>query len=924
MQEDRLFQPGDRKGRRHLLLANQSIITNHMAEGRRLLDMRHFVLCTMIGRGTNERGRRQFWDESQVGLERLSAQVNDSEPAELVAFSTYSIITSDAGKNPLCPAQMPHCPTADSFLRRGRIWDSLFLDEVALLRNPDSLKGVAIRRLCEQSCVIVGATATPVYNSVIDVINVGRVLGLPTIVKRGEDRLNFVDIPTDIIGTTVGGGHEVAFKRYDFSSCTEDIKTIADRARADFNTLTIARKKLSKHRSAAADGEGESTAERDARRHDFLATELQAQQRWTDDDNPTGDSPGETSLLNKINIAKMSIDVNAVGPIRERMGGIMVRRSHASIGYDKLPLTDIQATEPELVWIKMGDRQRTAFTRLERSSAERDKQFYVKMRRFLKHPQAARSGYLDYGCPPSAALVTLGDKLAAWTTKQEEQQDARDKEKVVVHIIWTSLLPYFQSYLHSRGLPSASITGKHNALDRKRICDSFAADEDHPADLTVPLCTANVVPRVVPQQSRILFITDVAQTGLNLQRANHIHLFDPSWAYADIVQIIGRINRIGQLREVHAYLYYHEETFETGLYELVKGKEIASKDFFKTLDIRKTSQDRAEKDIQVQVDETRAEGQTTKATDKVKEAKDSATAAKERIRAKKVGHLVAPAVRTFNPKSVVIVAPPVTVNQRLSKKRDPNPPLPLNALTEITQGIQDIAGEVHFKKLPVIGELIERGRWADMDDVLLRHRCRMLANRIRSDRPGAKSFSDRESNSVTAERKAFWSWQHSESSKAHVIDSAVPYPEQVTRRRLMLATMINDHGHITKRGLTIYPASLLLPTIDGRFPPFLASSDLMKPTTSPLEPFYPRQGLPIMRHLISVVRVLSLQHDQSTQTDHLDSAKDMVWLADKIRIFIAYHLKDTEEELEVDWNAASYILYQLERGKFPRQHFLTQ
>lgn len=142
---------------------------------------------------------------------------------------------------------------------------------------------------------------------------------------------------------------------------------------------------------------------------------------------------------------------------------------------------------------------------------------------------------------------------------------------------------------------------------------------------------------------------------------------------------------------------------------------------------------------------------------------------------------------------------------------------------------------------------------------------------------------------------------------------AVPYPKQREMSRHILSAIIDERGIITKRGLSIYPGSLLLPTCEPDVLRSVRGKDSLDPTASILEALYPEQGIHVMRHLVAVVRVITdvSQH----YPDHRDMDTDslMVRLADKIRHFIRKCLADPHSSAtDVKWDVVAYILCKLE------------
>lgn len=129
----------------------------------------------------------------------------------------------------------------------------------------------------------------------------------------------------------------------------------------------------------------------------------------------------------------------------------------------------------------------------------------------------------------------------------------------------------------------------------------------------------------------------------------------------------------------------------------------------------------------------------------------------------------------------------------------------------------------------------------------------------------------------------------------------------------ILATIVNDHGFITKRGLTVFPGSLLLITTPQETLLALSAADDAAPNTSPLNQLFAADRRPVLRHLMSVVRVLQLQATNQEDRATLDTESHMVQAADVIRRFIYVCLHSPELLACVNWHAVAYVINAIEQ-----------
>ncbi|MEM4551215.1 MAG: helicase-related protein [Sulfolobales archaeon] len=68
---------------------------------------------------------------------------------------------------------------------------------------------------------------------------------------------------------------------------------------------------------------------------------------------------------------------------------------------------------------------------------------------------------------------------------------------------------------------------------------------------------------------RVLISTDVASEGLNLQQANVVIHYELPWSLVKLEQRVGRVWRLGQEKDVHAYALLMEVGFERAVFEVV-------------------------------------------------------------------------------------------------------------------------------------------------------------------------------------------------------------------------------------------------------------------------------------------------------------------------------------------------------------------
>jgi SNF2 family DNA or RNA helicase len=106
-------------------------------------------------------------------------------------------------------------------------------------------------------------------------------------------------------------------------------------------------------------------------------------------------------------------------------------------------------------------------------------------------------------------------------------QDELLTEKVILFTRFASGIPFLEIICERNHIQYTKITGGENAKERDVAKNKFMSD---------PNCN-------------IIFITTAGSESLNLQAASVVIFYDTPWSYGDLVQTIGRAQRIGSLRE---------------------------------------------------------------------------------------------------------------------------------------------------------------------------------------------------------------------------------------------------------------------------------------------------------------------------------------------------------------------------------------
>lgn len=138
------------------------------------------------------------------------------------------------------------------------------------------------------------------------------------------------------------------------------------------------------------------------------------------------------------------------------------------------------------------------------------------------------------------------------SSKEEELQrllsDELEGEKVIIFTISKEWIDYL-----SRQYPnSLKITGSVSGIDRKKAIDLFTSSPTH----------------------NIIFINKAGIESINLQAAGHIVLLDMPWSFGDLLQCLGRAQRIGSTHSsIVAHYFMNTGTIDEYKRQVLLGKK---------------------------------------------------------------------------------------------------------------------------------------------------------------------------------------------------------------------------------------------------------------------------------------------------------------------------------------------------------------
>lgn len=135
-------------------------------------------------------------------------------------------------------------------------------------------------------------------------------------------------------------------------------------------------------------------------------------------------------------------------------------------------------------------------------------------------------------------------------------------EKYVVYARFLSFHRLVHKRLIEEGITFVSLTGAENAKQKEEAKTAFT--EKSVSDV------------------QVILLTDAGKFGLNLQNAHNIILMDIPYTPSNALQIIGRVFRTGQTKDVTAVFIYCEDTLEENQFHRLEERQQSVDSFFST------------------------------------------------------------------------------------------------------------------------------------------------------------------------------------------------------------------------------------------------------------------------------------------------------------------------------------------------------
>ncbi|QRW03486.1 Helicase conserved C-terminal domain [Ceratobasidium sp. AG-Ba] len=458
-------------------------------------------------------------------------------------FKTVERIGSKAVRRKLARGDPNQLSLKNGRLSWGNIWEqrfaSVIYDESHLLRN-DKMANLACLKLSSNALVRVAATATPLFTGPKDIAAQGRLLRHEPFIQKAGEKL--------------------------FDRMHEDVKEAS--AEWDDNSAEVIEAAIAKDVA-----ELQKTEYVGSRPEDVARIEQDIRFRYDSDD--------QLKILKTEFINRGSVEM-----LREAILPIILRRTGKSQNVSGEPIMTIQPYIEVTAWYKLRVLEKYVVDRVsrrnkeERARRQRGEEFDLSLLKWDDFMASLKDACMwaslidlkqkekDQGLKPGTLVDHIADNWKAekrpWTFSGrltildnlidrfwegnakppvfhrdgEPNYEAEDQQlepppllvprKFVIFIEFGRHRRMVMKMLDLQGRKYVEYHGDMNVEQRQRAADTFKDDPD----------------------CRVMIISKVGGTGLNLQMASILIFLSPLWSGLEKRQLIGRLWRFGQENQV--------------------------------------------------------------------------------------------------------------------------------------------------------------------------------------------------------------------------------------------------------------------------------------------------------------------------------------------------------------------------------------
>jgi hypothetical protein len=451
-----------------------------------------------------------------------------------------------------------------TILKTEWLFDVLVMDEVHVLRNRESDRCKAIQRLSRKGLTVIGATATALYNSPMDIIGEAAAMCHGKVVSSQEQKLAATGNPFAWIDGV--------------DDTWNEIKAI--RAKTERSVSRSRAKRPSQELDTA---QGKLAAEADL---------LARQARWLGPMEDEGSVEGlELETLRVRNNFRSKLKTGVAQPILYHLQQFILRRTKASKDLHGDPIVELPPSTVQHISITLSPREQAAYNHwandLSDDKSPKASNFQILARKYNLDPHFATTGWYNPTIPPSRKMRSIIKACREWDegnfvddTEDQIRKSDDQQGKLVIHTLWTSQVQVLQARLAKAGFFAKVLSGDTPQALRQGIISDFQRDEDHMSDPIAYYDADNKLVLFKSVPCRILIITSVGSSGITLHRANTMFMVDKFFTHQEYLQTEGRIIRKGQTRACFIKTFSVENTCDEWMASLAGSKGMAASTLF--------------------------------------------------------------------------------------------------------------------------------------------------------------------------------------------------------------------------------------------------------------------------------------------------------------------------------------------------------
>lgn len=530
-----------------IIVTKKSLTTPHTHSMTSLLSTKRFTIAA-LPHGPTDKSKREEW------IRDLS---DPDTPSKKRQFRTLLIIVSWPELEREYRHHMSTVGKPDldgSLYRLFPEFQFVFFDEAHEARSPWSQSFQAAHALSRIAVSRWAVTATPVYNSPLDLLNILRLLGTNLTVSPAAP-------PGTGSAPPLNPPPPTSTKRLTnlewYRDCHPYYHTIIEAYAAQEKQ----RQSIQKSIATLRKGEKEQGA--------FRVGPGDALSAFNVLDLPEGKEapPAYADLRQAWSAMQTAVSREVLAPLLAICKPVLIRRNRDTmvphLQASIIPPVNIDAIKEE-VQLTPREMQQYKAGLLADQDAILPIGFSIELRMNLIDPHFAQHKFADRSAPPSSKVQAVAAKCRA-IISDDRALTVKEQRKILIYLHWTVMAEFLAAVLRNLGVATSVVTGSTPQAERFKHCADFQRDEDHLSCAVVGWDNTGKPVQHPAVGCRVMIITDALSTGTNLQRGSVLLMFDASWSYAEHLQLVGRIARIGQTFPVSIIQFICKDTIDEWL-----------------------------------------------------------------------------------------------------------------------------------------------------------------------------------------------------------------------------------------------------------------------------------------------------------------------------------------------------------------------